>query len=54
MVKSMALLMTSGLEDGEDAVIVGNMFIDVLCLVTSRTTAMSFDVGELACLPLVV
>ncbi|CAN0347946.1 unnamed protein product, partial [Ectocarpus sp. 13 AM-2016] len=45
-VRSIALLMTSGLEDGEDAVIVGNAFIDVLCLVTSKTTAMSFDAGS--------
>ncbi|CAB1100229.1 unnamed protein product [Ectocarpus sp. CCAP 1310/34] len=45
-VRSMALLMTSSLEDGEDAALIGNSFIDVLGLVTSKTSAMDFDAGE--------
>ncbi|CAM9342946.1 unnamed protein product, partial [Ectocarpus sp. 12 AP-2014] len=47
-VKSIALLMTSSLEDGEDAALIGNSFIDVLGLVTSKTAAMDFDAGSLS------
>ncbi|CAM9178731.1 unnamed protein product [Ectocarpus fasciculatus] len=47
-VRSMALLMTSGLEDGEDAARIGNSFIDVLCLVTSQTATMDFEAGSLS------
>ncbi|CAM9247691.1 unnamed protein product, partial [Ectocarpus sp. 12 AP-2014] len=47
-VRSMALLMTSSLEDGEDAALIGNSFIDVLGLVTSKTSAMDFDAGSLS------
>ncbi|CAM9462230.1 unnamed protein product [Ectocarpus sp. 4 AP-2014] len=47
-VRSMALLMTSSLEDGEDAALIGNSFIDVLGLVTSKTAAMNFDAGSLS------
>ncbi|CBJ29755.1 hypothetical protein Esi_0160_0059 [Ectocarpus siliculosus] len=44
-VRSMALLMTSNLEDGEDAALIGNSFIDVLGLVTSKTAAMDLAAG---------
>lgn len=47
MVRSMATLMESALEDGEDAMVIANDYIDVLCLVTSTTGAMSFDTREL-------
>ncbi|CAM9819810.1 unnamed protein product, partial [Ectocarpus sp. 13 AM-2016] len=40
--------MTSSLEDGEDAAQIGNSFIDVLGLVTSKTAAMDFDAGSLS------
>ncbi|CAM9220320.1 unnamed protein product [Ectocarpus sp. 12 AP-2014] len=47
-VRSMALLMTSSMEDGEGAALIGNSFIDVLGLVTSKTAAMDFDAGSLS------
>eukprot|EP00752_Nemacystus_decipiens_P006049 g5460.t1 len=47
IVKSMASLMESGLEDGEDSMIVGNTYVSILCLVTSETSAMSFDTRKL-------
>ncbi|CAM9935318.1 unnamed protein product [Scytosiphon promiscuus] len=43
MMKSMISLMESDLEDGEDAMVIENEYIRVLCLVTSTTNAMDFD-----------
>ncbi|CAM9093541.1 unnamed protein product, partial [Hapterophycus canaliculatus] len=46
MMTSMMSLMESDLEDGEDAMVIANEYVHVLCLVTSTTDAMSFDAGS--------
>lgn len=51
VVRSMASLMESSLEDGEDPMVIANSHLEILCLVTSATEAMSFDTRELV-LPL--
>ena len=43
VVTSMASLMESGLEDGEDSMTISNTYVSILCLVTSETSAMTFD-----------
>eukprot|EP00903_Cladosiphon_okamuranus_P018201 g16743.t2 len=45
VVNSMASLMESGLEDGEDSMIISNSYISILCLVTSQTGALNVDTG---------
>lgn len=47
VVRSMATLMESALEDGEGAMVIANNHLEIICLVTSATGAMSFDAGEL-------
>lgn len=39
----MSSLMESGLEDGEDPMVISNNYVSILCLVTSETSDMSFD-----------
>lgn len=51
MVRSMGLLMESELEDGEDPMVIGSDYINVLCQVTSSPGALGFETGEW-CLPL--
>lgn len=46
MVRSMGLLMESILEDGEDPMVIGSDYINVLCQVTSTSGALSFETGE--------
>lgn len=47
VVESMASLMESELEDGEDSMIISNTYMSILCLVTSQTGALSFDTRKL-------
>lgn len=46
MVRSMGLLMESGLEDGEDPMVIGSDYINVVCQVTSSAGALDFETGE--------
>lgn len=46
MVQSVGSLMESGLEDGEDPIVISSGYINVLCQVTSTTGVLNFETGE--------
>lgn len=51
LVHSMGVLMEAGLEDGEDPMVIGSDYVNVVCQVTSSTGALDFETGEWRWLP---